>query len=124
MEDLGKLIVAKGLKNSPKVKKLPNLVTLILLFHFIVFSHLSSKQTSFYSKCFFSEMGQSRPIFVYFRSFQIQFYRNNLDLSGIRTQIVRVEGEHTDHLTTTMARNLLFPLSNPKGTSNARGPLF
>ena len=48
-------------------------------------------------------MGQSRPIFVYFRSFQIQFYRNNLDLSGIRTQIVRVEGEHTDHLTTTTA---------------------
>ena len=30
MEELGKLIVAKGFKKLPKVKKSPNLVTLIL----------------------------------------------------------------------------------------------
>ena len=48
-------------------------------------------------------MGQPRPLFVYFRSFQQQFYRNIIDLSGIRTRIVRVEGEHADHLTTTTA---------------------
>ena len=29
VEDLGKLIVAKGIKKLPKVKKSPNLVTLI-----------------------------------------------------------------------------------------------
>ena len=39
VEDLGKLIVVKGLKKLPKVKKSPNLVTLItaaiLLFDWI-----------------------------------------------------------------------------------------
>ena len=30
VEDLGKLIAAKGLKKLPKVQKLPNLVTLVL----------------------------------------------------------------------------------------------
>ena len=42
-------------------------------------------------------MGQPRPLFVYFRSFQIQFNRKIVDFSGIRTQIVGVEGEHADH---------------------------
>ena len=42
-------------------------------------------------------MGQPRPLFVYFRSFQIQFYRNIVDFRVIRTQIVGVEGEHSDH---------------------------
>ena len=37
-------------------------------------------------------MSYPRPLFVYFGSFQIQFYRKYLDFSGIRTQIVRVEG--------------------------------
>ena len=46
-------------------------------------------------------MAQPRPLFVYFRSFQIQFYRKIVDSSRIRTQIVGVEGEHADHLTTT-----------------------
>ena len=45
-------------------------------------------------------MGQSRPLFVNFRSFQIQFYRKILDFSGIWIQIVSVEVEHADHLTT------------------------
>ena len=48
-------------------------------------------------------MGQPRPLFVYFRSFQQQFYRKIVDHSGIRTRIVGVEGEHADHLTTTTA---------------------
>ena len=46
-------------------------------------------------KTFF--MGQPRPLFVYFRSFQQQFYRKIVDFSGNRTQIVGVEGEHADH---------------------------
>ena len=53
-------------------------------------------------------MGQPRPLFVYFRSFQKQFYRKIVDLSGIRTRIVRVEGEHADHLTTTTAQFVRF----------------
>ena len=48
-------------------------------------------------------MGQPRPLFVYFRTFQIQFYRKIVDFSGIRTQVIRIEGEHTDHLTITTA---------------------
>ena len=50
-------------------------------------------------------MGQPRPLFVYFRAFQQQFYRKIVDLSGIRTRIVGVEGEHADHLTTTTAHD-------------------
>ena len=46
-------------------------------------------------------MGHSRPLFAYFRPFT-EF--ENCILSGIRTQIVRVEGEHADHLTTTTAQ--------------------
>ena len=41
-------------------------------------------------------MGQPRRLFVYFRSFQQQFYSKIVDLSGKRTRIVGVEGEHTD----------------------------
>ena len=36
----------------------------------------------------FKKIGWSRPLFVYFRTFQIQFYRKILDFSGIRTQII------------------------------------
>ena len=39
-----------------------------------------------------------------FPSFQAQiFTEKNVGFSGIRTRIVRVEGEHSDHLTTTTA---------------------
>ena len=55
-------------------------------------------------------MGQPRPLFVYFRAFQQQFYRKIVDLSGIRTWIVGVEGEHADHLTTTTAQKFIFML--------------
>ena len=39
-------------------------------------------------------------IFVLFNN---NFYRKIVDLSGIRTRIVGVEGEYADHLTTTTA---------------------
>ena len=35
--------------------------------------------------------------------FKHKFYRKYIDVCGIRTRIVRVEGEHADHLTTTTA---------------------
>ena len=47
-------------------------------------------------------MGQLRPLFAYFRSFQIQFYRKIVYVSGIRTRIIGVECEHADHLTTAL----------------------
>ena len=47
--------------------------------------------------------GLTLAFFVYFRSFQKQFYRKFVGFSWIWTQIVGVEGEHTDHLTTTTA---------------------
>ena len=40
---------------------------------------------------------------MFFRSFQTTLQNKNCTLSGIRTRIVRVEGEHADHLTTTTA---------------------
>ena len=55
--------------------------------------------------------------FVYFLLFkQFNFYaRKIVDFSRTRTRIVRVEGEHADHLTTTTARvfkvSCLFPAS-------------
>ena len=60
-------------------------------------------------------MGQSWPLFVYFRSFLQHFYRKIADVSGIRTRIVRVEGEQTDHLTSTTTDhffNTYFPFSH------------
>ena len=42
-------------------------------------------------------MGQLRPLFVSLVYFKYKFY------NGIRTQIVSVEGEHADNLTTTTA---------------------
>ena len=46
--------------------------------------------------------------FVYFCSFKQQFYRKIVNFSGIRTLIVRAEGEHADHLTTTTAQMQTF----------------
>ena len=43
-------------------------------------------------------------LFVYFYAFPIQFYRKIVDFSEIRSQIVGVDAEHADHLTTTTAR--------------------
>ena len=41
---------------------------------------------------------------LYFVLFNSNFNRKIVDLSGIRTQIVRVEGEHADQQTTTTAQ--------------------
>ena len=42
---------------------------------------------------------------VYFCSFQTQnFTEKTVGVCGIRTRIVRVEGEHADHLTTTVIK--------------------
>ena len=54
----------------------------------------------------FFKNGPLRPLFVYFRSFQTQiFTEKNVGVIGTRTQIVEVECEHTDHLTTTLQTN-------------------
>ena len=49
-------------------------------------------------------MDQTRPLFVYFRSFQT-IYRIKT-VGGIRTRINWAEGKHADHLTTTTAQLL------------------
>ena len=56
----------------------------------------------FYFCCFF-KMGHPRPLFVYFRSFQTIYRIKTVDFSGIRTRIIGIEGEHADHLTSTIA---------------------
>ena len=49
-------------------------------------------------------MGHPRPLLVYFRSFQTQIQqKKSVDVSGIQTRIVRAEGKHADHMTTTTA---------------------
>ena len=49
-------------------------------------------------------MDQPRPLFVYFHSFETQFFIEKIgNVSWIRIRIVRVEGEHSEHLTTTTA---------------------
>ena len=58
----------------------------------------------------FQKVGQPRPLFVYFRSFQMQiFTEKSIGVSRIRTRIVEVEGEHADHLTTTRPLILFVP---------------
>ena len=42
-------------------------------------------------------------IFILFKH---KFYRKTVGVSGIRTEIIGVEGEHADHLTTTTAQVL------------------
>ena len=51
-------------------------------------------------------MGQPRPLFVYFRFSNTNFEEKSVDVSRIRTQIIRVEGEHADHLTTTVGTHI------------------
>ena len=46
-------------------------------------------------------MGHFRLLFVYFRSFQTIDIIKTVDFSGIRTQILGVEGDHADRLATT-----------------------
>ena len=53
-------------------------------------------------------MGQPHASFCLFSSFQTQILRKNVCFSTIQTWIVEVEGEHTDHLTSTTPRPNLF----------------
>ena len=54
--------------------------------------------------------------FVYFRSFQTQFLqKKTVEVCGIRTWIVQVEGKQADHLTTTTAqRTIIIPTKQCK----------
>ena len=72
---------------------------------------------------FFFKMGQPRSLFVYFRSFQTQILqKKTVGVSRIRTRIVRVEGEHADHLTTTTTHFLLcFSLYCEKDYNKQKG---
>ena len=57
-----------------------------------------------------SKNGPTLVCFVYFRSFQTQILqKKTVDVSGIRTWIVRVEGKHADHLTATVYLNKSYP---------------
>ena len=67
---------------------------------------------------FFKKMGQPRPLLFIFVLFNNNFMRKFIDLSGIRTRIVGVEGEHADHLTTTTAQTFTNTL---KASSILRG---
>ena len=51
------------------------------------------------AKFFLKKVGQPQPIFLFFSKNNLQ--KKTVYFSGIRTQIVGVEGEHADHLTTT-----------------------
>ena len=60
-----------------------------------------------FSSSFF--MGQPRPLFCLFSFFSnTNFTEKTVGVSRIRTQIVGVEGEYADHLTTTTAPSHLF----------------
>ena len=51
-------------------------------------------------------MAQPRPIFLYFLFFSnTNSTEKTVGFSGIRTQFVRVEGKHADHLTITRAQS-------------------
>ena len=49
-------------------------------------------------------IGQPRILSIFV--FQIQFYKRIGDLREIRTEIIGVEREHADHLTTTTDQNV------------------
>ena len=56
------------------------------------------------------KMGQPPASFVNFVLFKGKFYRKTVVLSAIRTWIVRVEGLHSDYLTTTATALFMFIL--------------
>ena len=54
-------------------------------------------------------MGQPWPLLFIFVLFKHKFYKKNtVDVSGIRTRIVGLEGEYLDHLTTPTAQNVCY----------------
>ena len=65
-----------------------------------------SNNLAIWSHCFFKKMAQPRPIFLYFLFFSnTNSTEKTVGFSGIRTQFVRVEGKHADHLTITRAQS-------------------
>ena len=62
-------------------------------------SHLKKYKMKDMAKFFLKKVGQPQPIFLFFSKNNLQ--KKTVYFSGIRTQIVGVEGEHADHLTTT-----------------------
>ena len=50
--------------------------------------------------------------FVYFRPFQTILQNKNCRLSGIRAWTVGVGGEHSGHMTTTMAHKQVKPFTS------------
>ena len=59
-------------------------------------------------------MGQLRHLLFIFILFKQIFTEKTVDISRIRTRIVGVEGEHADHLTTTMTPNYVWMLGSEK----------
>ena len=55
------------------------------------------------------QMGQPRPHSAYFRPFQQKKWQKIVDFNGNQTRIVRAEGKHVDHLTTTSAQFASLP---------------
>ena len=83
----------------------------LLLFQFLLIFFPRGKNDETKTNLFLLEYilnGPTRHLFIYFRSFQKQFYRKIADFCVIRTQIAGVEGEHAHHLTTTTARLLKY----------------
>ena len=62
----------------------------------------------FSSDVLLKKVGQPGLFFVYFRSFQTQYYRKTVDFNGIRTRIVGIEGKLADYLTTTTAQEFFY----------------
>ena len=56
-------------------------------------------------------MDYPRPLFVYFVLFKHKFY-TKIMLQRIQTQIVGVEGEHDDHLSTATAETVKTLMTN------------
>ena len=66
---------------------------------YLLATYLAKQTLNPSDTCFL--LGKSRP-FSYFRSFQTMRCRlKRIDCNGTRTRIVGVEGDHSDHLTTT-----------------------
>ena len=81
----------------------------IIVFIFIILSSDVALEVSGCSKLAIGRhcvyfMGQPGLFLFIFVLFKHKFYRKTVGFSGIRTGIVRLEGEHADHLTTTTAR--------------------
>ena len=67
-------------------------------------------KSRFLPENWFLKWANPGPFLFVFVLFKHKFYRKTACFSRIRTRIVRVEGEHADHLTTTTALKIVFTL--------------